>query len=189
MGFDPVTIGLITAGISMATSAVSGIAGANQQKGQYDAQARLYQQQARQQQAETALRVDDVKRRADKAAGRIAAMAGGAGVDISGSIIDQIGTVSEESTRDIFNIKFAGDGRAQNLWTSAQNAFDMGQQTMDNAYTDLAFKGLNLAGGMGASYLNSFFTKTPTSTTNSNTYGSARPTTTKTGGGWIGGGL
>lgn len=189
MGFDPVSMMLITTAVSAVASGASSLMGASQQKGQYDAQARLYQQQAQQQQAETALRTDDINRRANKAAGRIAAMAGGAGVDIGGSVIDNIGNVYGESSRDIFNVKFSGDARAQNLWTSAQNAFDMGQQTMDNAYTGLAFKGLNLFGGAALSGLNSFLTPTTTVTANANTYGDFRPETKKTGTGWIGGGL
>lgn len=136
-----------------AAGAVTGIMAGNAQKQQMDQQAALQRQMAQNQRNEAALKSDDIRRKANLVAGRQAAMAGVGGVDISGSIVDNLAETQSSAARDIFNVNWSADARADNMEASAANLEAQGQQALTNSYIGA---GLKVASALGGSLLQGF---------------------------------
>lgn len=128
-------------------SAVTGIIGAGQQQQQYEAQAALQRQQAQNARTEGALRADDIRRRANVVAGQQAALAGAGGVDVAGSIVDNLANTQANAARDIFNVNWSANARADNLEASANNLDAQGNRAVTNAWIGAGLKTATLLGG------------------------------------------
>lgn len=136
-----------------AAGAVTGIMAGQQQKAQADQQAQMQRVMAQNQRTEATLRSDDIKRKANIVAGRQAAMAGVGGVNISGSIVDNLAETQAGAARDIFNVNWSADARADNMEASAANLEAQGQQALTNSYIGA---GLKMASTLGGSLLQGF---------------------------------
>lgn len=143
-----VEIALIAGSVlSAAVGTVTAVTAANQQADQSSKRAAAARQQAQNSRTEATLKSDDIRRRANRIAGQQAAMAGAGGVDIAGSIVDNLADTQERAARDIFNVNWSADARADNLEASAANMEDQGQQGITNAWIGSGLKTVSSLGG------------------------------------------
>ncbi len=150
-------IPLLFSAVSTGVGVISQVSAANQQKQQMEAQAAVQRQQAQNQRTEATLRSEDIQRRANRIAGAQAAQAAVGGADISGSIVEGLADTRAQAARDLFNVNWSADAKADNLEASASNLEWQGQQAVNNAWLGA---GLKAASTFGGSLLTAF--KSPT---------------------------